>query len=235
MLQCENELEYLHLWRDKCVSCEHFPKALVYFFLEVPLGIHWNIDNTEGVPRTLPENFGIFLLGSSSRHLLDNFSQWLIHNFNRGYFSPSARAQWPKTHLVLDKISGLFTFFVCLKILHYSIFLLNISNLVSSIFIVRLNYWKGCIERFIVGYLFVCYQLLVFKFLIISFFEIEMIGRDAFDVLVIGRCTHQTWYCRNSNRICSCQSILSLDPKTSDDEKGSDPEHMKGNRNYEID
>ena len=182
--------------------------------------------------RTAPENFGVFLLGSSSRHLLDNFSQWLIHNLSRGYFSPSARAQWPKTHLVQDKICGFFTLF-CLSenptLEHFS------SEYQQSSLIHFLledwNYRKGCIEWFIVGYLFVCYQLFVFKFLIISFFEIEMIGRDAFDVLVIGRCTHQTWYCRNSNRICSCQSILSLDPKTSDDEKGSDPDLMKGNRN----
>ena len=60
---------------------EHFPKTLVYFFLEVPPGIHWNIDNTEGVPRTLPENFGIFLLGSSSGTFLTtslngSFTTW---------------------------------------------------------------------------------------------------------------------------------------------------------------
>ena len=83
-------------------------------------------------------------------------------------------------------------FFVCLKILHYSIFLLNISNLVSSIF-----YWEiellERMHRMIHCWLFVCMLSAVgFKFLIISFFEIEMIGRDAFDVLVIGRCTHQT-------------------------------------------
>ena len=140
-------------------------------------------------PRKFPKNFGVFLPGSSSRHslkywqhwrcpantswklwyisswkflrhLLDNFSQWLIHNFNRGYFSPSARAQWPKTHLVQDKISGLFTFFVCLKILHYSIFLLNISNLVSFIF-----YWEiellERMHRMIHCWLFVCMLLVV--------------------------------------------------------------------------
>ena len=224
----------------------------------------WHITSLKGkmcVPLTLPENFGVFLPGSSSRHSLKYWqhwrcpanTSWKLWYISSWKFVPAP--SWQLLSMAHSQLEQRLFLTVCtstmtkntlssgqnLWIVHiFCLFedptLKHFSSEYQQSSLIHFllgdwNYWKGCIEWFIVGYLFVCYQLLVFKFLIISFFEIEMIGRDAFDVLVIGRCTHQTWYCRNSNRICSCQSILSLDPKTSDDEKGSDPELMKGNRN----